>query len=137
MKAMKVGILSKDDYIRRTKAIATGQYKPRRGEPKVWFESLKSMSQVLSNENQDLLRVIIDHKPRSLSELEQLSNRKKSNLSRTLKTLERYGIVELPRVKGKLVPKVKAMDFKVEFGLTLSKPLVDMPAGKNHPVISP
>jgi predicted transcriptional regulator len=95
------------------------------------------MSQVLSNENQELLRVIIDHKPRSLSELEKLSNRKKSNLSRTLKTLERYGIVELPRVKGKLVPKVKAMDFKVEFGLTLSKPLVDSSAIGNHPITTP
>ena len=124
MKVMKVGIISKDDYVYRTKAIATGKYKPRRGEPKIWFESLKSMSQVLSNENQNLLRIIIDREPRSLSELEQLSDRKKSNLSRTLKTLERYGIVELPRVKGKLVPKVKATDFKVEFGLSLSKPLV-------------
>ncbi len=123
-KVMKVGIISRDDYIKRTMAIAKGTYKPRKGEPKIWFESLKSMSQVLSNENQALLAIIIKHKPQSLSELEKLSHRKKSNLSRTLKTLERYGIVELSKQEGRLVPKVKATDFKVEFGLHYSKPVI-------------
>ena len=61
------------------------------------------MSQILSNENQDLLKLIIDQKPRSLAELEKISHRKKSNLSRTLKTLEKYGIVELPKKDGREV----------------------------------
>ena len=72
---------------------------------------------MLGRENQYLLKLIIEHKPESLAELEKLSHRKKSNLSRTLKTLEKYGIVELPEKKGKLSPKVKATDFLVEFGL--------------------
>lgn len=122
-KVMKVGIISKDDYVKRTIAIARGKYKPRKDEPKVWFESLKSMSQVLSSENQNLLKLIIEQKPRSLAELEKLSHRKKSNLSRTLKTLERYGIVELPKDEGRLVPKVIATDFKVQFGLHYSNPV--------------
>ncbi|EIC20468.1 hypothetical protein Thi970DRAFT_04105 [Thiorhodovibrio frisius] len=109
--------------MKRTIAIAKGEYKPRRDEPKVWFESLGSMAQVLSNDNQELLKIIIEHKPRSLAELETLSHRKKSNLSRTLKTLERYGIVELPKHGSKLVPKVKATDFRVEFGLRYSSPV--------------
>lgn len=124
-KVMKVGVISREDYIKRTIAIAKGQYKPRKGEPKVWFESLKSVSQVLGSENQALLKVIIEHNPQSLAELEVLSHRKKSNLSRTLKTLEKYGIVELPMKKGRLVPKVKATDFKVEFGLHYSAPFPD------------
>lgn len=124
-KVMRVGIISREDYAKRTIAIAKGEYKPRRDEPNIWFESLKSMSQVLSSENQNLLRVIIEHKPRSLTELEKLSDRKKSNLSRTLKTLEKYGIVELSKKEGKLAPKVKATDFKVEFGLHYSKPVND------------
>ncbi|EDX76321.1 hypothetical protein MC7420_4577 [Coleofasciculus chthonoplastes PCC 7420] len=114
---MKIGIISREDYIKRTIAIAKGEYKPQKDEPKVWFESMKSLAQVLSNENQDLLRIIINHEPRSLSELEELTHRKKSNLSRTLKTLERYGIVELVKDKGKVIPKVKATDFQVEFSL--------------------
>jgi len=122
-KVMKVGIISREDYAKRSIAIAKGKYTPRREEPNIWFESLKSMSQVLSSDNQNLLKVIIDHKSRSLAELEKLSDRKKSNLSRTLKTLEKYGIVELPKKEGKLVPRVMATDFKVEFGLHYSKPV--------------
>ncbi len=122
-KVMTVGIISKKDYIKRTMAIAKGSYKPRKDEPKIWFESLNSMSQVLSSENQKLLKVIIEHKPMSLAELGKISDRKKSNLSRTLKTLERYGIVELPKKEGRLVPKVIATDFKVQFGLHYSRPI--------------
>ncbi|NES20281.1 MAG: transcriptional regulator [Symploca sp. SIO3E6] len=114
---MKIGILSKEDYIQRTIAIAKGQYKPAEDEPKVWFESMKSLAQVLSNENQQLLKIIIHHKPGSIAEIEELTHRKKSNLSRTLKTLERYGIVELMKDKGKVIPKVKFTKFKVEFSL--------------------
>lgn len=51
-KTLYVGILSKADYIKRTIAIAKGEYKPKADEPKVWFESIKSLKQVLSNENQ-------------------------------------------------------------------------------------
>jgi predicted transcriptional regulator len=122
IKVMKIGIISRENYAKRTIAVASGRYKPRNDEPKIWFETLKAMSQILSNENQDLLKLIIDHKPRSLTELEKISHRKKSNLSRTLRTLERYGIVELPMSKGRLVPKVIATDFKVEFGLNYSQP---------------
>ena len=122
-KVMEIGIISKEDYVKRTIEIANGKYKPREGEPKIWFESLKSMSQVLSSDNQNLLKVIIEHNPRSLAELEKLSDRKKSNLSRTLKTLERYGIVELPKKEGRLVPKVIATDFNVQFGLHYSSPV--------------
>jgi hypothetical protein len=39
--------------------------------------------------------------------------------------LERYGIVSLSKEKGRLVPKVKATDFKVQFGLHYSNPVSD------------
>ena len=38
---IKVGIISKEDYIKRTIAIAKGEHKPKRGEPKIWFDSLE------------------------------------------------------------------------------------------------
>jgi predicted transcriptional regulator len=117
MKIMNVGIMSQEDYKKRTLSIVRGEYKPKKNEPKIWFESIKSLSQVLSNENQELLKLIIKCKPQSLTELEILSHRKKSNLSRTLKTLENYGIVSLNKEKGKIVPSVTATDFKLEFGL--------------------
>jgi len=88
-----------------------------RGEPKVWFESINSMAQVLSSENQKLLKVIDEKKPTSLKELEVATGRKSSNLSRTLKTMSRYGIVDLVKHNKSIKPVVKATDFKVEFGI--------------------
>jgi predicted transcriptional regulator len=116
-KTVYVGIMTKEAYKRRTIAIAKGEYVPRKNEPKIWFESLKSMAQILSEENRKLLKIILEKRPESLTELETLTGRKKSNLSRTLKTLENYGIVELVKNRNKIMPIVKATDFKVEFGL--------------------
>ncbi len=117
MKTLRVGVMSKAEYKKRTIAIAKGEYTPKKNESKVWFESLNSMGQILGSENQELLRLIIENKPKSLTELEEISGRKKSNLSRTLKTLERYGIVEFEREGKNIAPKVLATDFHVEFGI--------------------
>ncbi len=116
-KTVYVGIMSKEAYKERTMAIARGEYVPKKHEPKIWFESLRSMAQVLSNENRQLLKTILHRKPKSLAELEAMTGRKKSNLSRTLKTLERYGIVKLHKEKNRTVPEVLATEFRVEFGL--------------------
>jgi len=45
-KIIKVGIMSKEQYKKRTIAIAKGEYIPKKDEPKVWFESIKSLSQI-------------------------------------------------------------------------------------------
>ena len=114
---LKVGILSRSEYRKRTIAIANGEYTPKKDDPKIWFESLQSMAQVLSNDNQDLLRVILEKKPSSIKELGNVTGRKSSNLSRTLKLMARYGIVELEKEQKTIRPIVKATSFKVEFGL--------------------
>ena len=116
-KVLKIGVLSRENYKKRTIAIARGEYKPKKGEPKVWFESINSMAQVLSSENQNLLKFINEKKPTSLKELEAVTGRKSSNLSRTLKTMSRYGIVDLVKQNKSIKPVVKATDFKVEFGI--------------------
>ena len=117
-KILKIGIISRDDYKKRTIAFARGEYKPRKDEPKVWFESIQSMAQVLSSENQELLRIIREQKPASLKELALVSGRNSSNLSRTLNTMSRYGIVDLVKQERAVKPVVKITDFKVEFGLS-------------------
>ena len=116
-KVIKVGIMSREDYKKRTIEIARGERQPKKGEPKIWFESLQSMAQVLSKENQQLLSIIEEQKPTSLKDLAAVTGRKRSNLSRTLKTMSRYGIVDLVKQKRNVMPIVKATDFKVEFGL--------------------
>lgn len=119
-KTIKVGIMSLEDYKARTIAIAKGEYIPKKDEPKIWFSSLKSMAQILSNENQELLKIILKNKPQSIKELQDITGRAKSNLSRTLKTLQSYGIVELNKKNNSLVPKVLATNFRVEFGLNVA-----------------
>ena len=78
---------------------------------------VQSMAQVLSSENQKLLKIIKEQEPASLKELERVSGRKRSNLSRTLNTMSRYGIVDLVKQNRSVKPIVIATDFKVEFGL--------------------
>ena len=117
-KILNVGIMPREEFKRRTIAIAKGEYKPRKDEPKIWFESLQSFAQVLSEENRMLLHIIEEQKPKSIQELGELTGRKKSNLSRTLHTMAGYGIVELVREQARgLMPVVKATQFNLEIGL--------------------
>jgi predicted transcriptional regulator len=108
MKALKVGIASYEEMKARTMAIARGTLKPKPGDPKVWFPSAESLVRVLSDKNRMLLGTIRDAEPQSLADLAELTGRHKSNLSRTLKTMARYGLVELDHKSphGSLVASV-------------------------------
>jgi predicted transcriptional regulator len=97
MTTLKVGIASYDEMKALTLAIARGQRKLAPQEPRVWFPSTESFAKVLSAGNRDLLRIIVEKAPGSLEGLAQLTGRKKSNLSRTLKTMANYGLVRLDR----------------------------------------
>jgi predicted transcriptional regulator len=110
-KVIKVGIMPLEMFKQYTIAIAKGEYRPKKTEPKVWFNSMKSLANVLSEENQALLKLIIKNNPKSLKELAGISGRKANNLLRTLRTMENYGFVKLmegKKGKGKtpLMPKV-------------------------------
>lgn len=118
-KVLTIGIMSGEEFRARTIAIAKGKYTPKRGEPKIWFESLQSMAQVLSEDNQRLLEVISEKKPSSIKELSELTGRKTSNLSRTLKTMSHFGLVALEKEKKTVRPVVKATDFKLNFSIGL------------------
>lgn len=90
-----------------TMAVARGEHKPGANEPKVWFTSIESFAKVLSESNRELLALIAREQPASLTALAELSGRKKSNLSRTLKTMSQYGFVELKEGRrGTKVPRV-------------------------------
>lgn len=43
-----VGVMSFDDFKKHTIAIAKGEYKPKKNDPKIWFSSIKSLAHVLS-----------------------------------------------------------------------------------------
>ena len=121
MKTLRVGIASYEQMKARTIAIARGEYRPTADEPKVWFRSAESFARVLSDRNRDLLGIIAESTPESLARLAEMTGRKKSNLSRTLKTMERYGFVHLSRgARGSVMARVPYQ--RISLTLLLSKP---------------
>jgi predicted transcriptional regulator len=113
MKAIVIGILPQEGIRARVIAIARGEYKPKPSEPKIWFTSMRSLAEVLSDENRSLLRVIQQAKPQSISSLAELTGRKTSNLSRTLKTMSNYGLVQMKREKNNVRPIAMATEFRI------------------------
>lgn len=113
MKVIVVGILPQDRIRERMLAIARGEYKPKASDPKVWFTSMRSLAEVLSDENRALLKVIQEAKPQSISSLADMTGRKPSNLSRTLKTMSNYGFVEMKRENRHVRPIAKATEFRI------------------------
>lgn len=118
MTTLKIGIASAADYKARTLAIARGDLKPSTQGPKVWFTSIESVAKVLSDRNRELLAVIADERPESMQALAERTGRAKSNLSRTLKTMERYGLVRMEKRPNRaLAPRVTFDDIRLDLPL--------------------
>ncbi len=113
MKTIVVGIMPQEKIRERVLAIARGDYKPKATEPKIWFTSMRSLAEVLSDDNRALLKVIQEAKPQSISSLADITGRKPGNLSRTLKTMSNYGFVEMRREKRHVRPIAKGTDFRI------------------------
>jgi predicted transcriptional regulator len=121
MTTLKIGIADYEEMKARTLRIARGEHHVAPDEPTVWFLSLESFAKVLSAGNRALLRLIAEQAPGSLDELARLSGREKSNLSRTLKTMEGYGLIRLERGEhGRIIPHVTYDNVELELPLTHS-----------------
>ena len=103
MTTLKIGIADYEEMKARTMRIARGEQKPGPDDPKVWFTSTESFAQVLSAGNRELLRTIAERAPASLDELAEMTGRAKSNLSRTLKKMAEYGLVEMERRRPRVL----------------------------------
>lgn len=110
---VRIGIMSQEKIRERMLQIAKGSYKSKLDDPKIWFTSMRSLAEVLSDDNRALLHIINDTKPNSIQELSDTTGRKPSNLSRTLKTLSSYGIVELIKESKQVKPIAKAVEFEI------------------------
>ena len=122
MTTLKVGIATYDEMKARTMAVARGERRVSRDEPKVWFTSTESFAKVLSASNRELLRVIAERSPGSLDELARITGKAKSNLSRTLRTMAGYGLVHLERdERGRITPRVVHDRVELDLPITLSR----------------
>lgn len=113
MSTVTIGILPQEKIRERVLAIAKGEYKPEPTEPKIWFTSMRSLAEVLSDDNRALLKIIQETHPESISSLAVITGRKPSNLSRTLKTMSNYGLVEMRREKNQVRPIAVATEFQI------------------------
>ena len=125
MKTLKVGIASYEDMKARSLAIARGELQPKASDPKVWFTSPESFAKVLSNRNRSLLAVIAQTHPETLAELATRTGRTPGNLSRTLRTMERFGLVRLTKgARGRIRPEVPYHGVQLEMTLSTEVPAV-------------
>jgi predicted transcriptional regulator len=113
MKSIVIGIMPQEKIRARVLSIARGEYKPKASEPKIWFTSMRSLAEVLSDENRALLKLISENHPESITSLAELTGRRTSNLSRTLKTMANYGLIEMQREKNQVRPVAKATEFRI------------------------
>ena len=121
MTTLKVGIATYEDMKARTMAIARGERRVAPGEPKVWFTSTESFAKVLSAGNRERLRIIAEKAPGSLDELARITGKAKSNLSRTYRSMEGYGLVRLERKeRGRIAPMVMHDRVELDLPLTLT-----------------
>lgn len=109
----RIGVMSEAMIRERMISIVKGEYKPASDEPKVWFTSLNAVSQLLCEENRELLKLVKNERPETITELSELTGRKKSNLSNTLRSLAEKGFVNLEK-KGRIVTPVAIYtDFEI------------------------
>lgn len=116
MKPMKFGIATVAEQRARSLAIAAGARQRLPGEPDVWFPSISALASVLSDENMALLRCIREAKPESMKELARLAGKQESNVSRSLHTMQEYGLVRLVKTGRTVKPEVAVSE------VTLSLP---------------
>jgi predicted transcriptional regulator len=112
------------------------------GVPKQWFDSeetaaaaghapitAEAMVKLLSPENVQLLEVIEREKPPSVQRLAEMVGRTQPSISRTLKKLERAGIVRLALGTGReRTPQLVARRVKLEIDFTGAGNAVDVEA---------
>ena len=69
-----------------------------------------------TEDNQALLRLIRDRRPKSLTELAELTGRQVPNLSRSLRMMEGYGLVALNKNLRCVEPIALATEFTILLG---------------------
>jgi predicted transcriptional regulator len=91
-----------DDLENEMRAVARGERKPSlRPEPRT-----VTVFNTLTPANLKLLRVIAIERPSTVSQLAKLTDRKQSNVSRTLQDLSKLGIVRMVRHGREIRPEI-------------------------------
>ncbi len=112
MKA-KIGILSEELARKRMVRIAEGKVTSEEPYPQFLFESLAALSQLLSNENVELLNLIAREKPNSLDELAEMSGRSIKDVTDTFEALSSKGFARIETKGGQSQPIALFTTFEI------------------------
>lgn len=122
-RTVKVGIMPREEFQQYLVDVARGKRTIKRDTPRVWFSSYESMFQVLNSRNIALLGMIRSRQPDSITQLAEISGRKLSNLSRTLKNFENAGLLTWetsPQGRGKKpVVTAESLDIQIDFSVAV------------------
>lgn len=118
-RTLKIGIAPRESVMRYTRDIAAGRRRRTARDPDVWFTSIESFAKLLSERNRGLLALIAQRRPDSIDALAEASGRATSNLSRTLRMMERYGLVRLEQGEGRKLRPVVTFE-TVELTMTVA-----------------
>lgn len=118
-KTLKVGIAPREVIVRYTRDVVAGRRRRAADAPDIWFSSVESFAKILSERNRRLLALIAERRPDSIDALAAASGRAKSNLSRTLRTMEQYGLVRLEKGQARKLRPVVTFD-RLELKLSLA-----------------
>ncbi|HCG8324469.1 TPA: transcriptional regulator [Vibrio parahaemolyticus] len=118
MKA-KIGVLSEELARKRMIRIAEGKVAYEESSPLFLFESLATLSLLLSNENVELLNLIAREKPNSLDELAEMSGRSIKDVTHTFEALSSKGFAHIEMKGGKPRPIALFTTFEIVMGSSL------------------
>jgi predicted transcriptional regulator len=112
-----IGVISAGEIKKRTIDIASGRLKPKPTDPKVWITSPKFVAELLSGANVELLKTIRKRQPASVSQLAEMTGRSQGNLSRTLKSMSQYGLVDMVRESNHVRPVSTVSHLQLDIAL--------------------
>ncbi|MEE7477082.1 MarR family transcriptional regulator [Methylobacterium hispanicum] len=117
-RVLRIGIASPQQMRARTIAIARGALKPGPDDPKIWVPSFEALGRLMTEQNTALLARIRASRPASIKDLSRIVERKPSNLLRTLRAMEKHGLVRLRRDRGRALQPEVPFD-RIEVGVEL------------------
>jgi predicted transcriptional regulator len=118
MKA-KIDILSEELARKRMIRIVEGKVTAEEPYPQFLFESLAALSQLLSNENVELLNLIAREKPNSLDDLAEMSGRSIKDVTDTFEALSSKGFACIETKGGQSRPIALFTTFEIVMGRSL------------------
>ncbi len=96
------------------KAVARGERPAPKDAGGMTFDSVEALLRLLTPQNRELLAVIRDKKPQSITELAAMTGRAQPNLTRTLGKLAAVGFVRMKSIDRRKVPTTTVHSLRID-----------------------